>query len=374
MPKLTAISGVGGKLPAAFLIHLQGKQILLDLGEGPEPGVLPNFHGVDSIEAVVLSHAHVDHAGALSLLPQLGNPSVYASAATWSFLQDAPVPASNRHVLPLEGAISVGGTTLTVGQAGHAPGGLWLHLDAGDGLLYMGDHSVESALLPFDRPPRAEVVIADASYGDRNDSLCDQIEAVVEASRGGAVLCVPTGGRGPEMALALHQAGLPVKLDAQIASELRYLSRPNSGLIRPEARQSLAALLQAPLAETSASPLDVIVATGPNADYGLSQALANGETSGFRFIFTGFVPNNSRARQLLDAKKAQWLPWNVHPRMKDIVALADETQAQKVVPAFLEKDKAPKLLAKLGERLCWDRIIPLTPASADCHNERTLDV
>ena len=45
--------------------------------------------------------------------------------------------------------------TPTNGSNGHAPGGVWLHLGIGGGLLYMGDCSVESSLYAFDPPPPA---------------------------------------------------------------------------------------------------------------------------------------------------------------------------------------------------------------------------
>ena len=36
MASLTVISGVGGKLPAAFLLEIEGYRLLWDLGAGPE--------------------------------------------------------------------------------------------------------------------------------------------------------------------------------------------------------------------------------------------------------------------------------------------------------------------------------------------------
>ena len=41
MASLTVISGVGGKLPAAFLVEMEGYRLLWDLGAGPQPGVRP---------------------------------------------------------------------------------------------------------------------------------------------------------------------------------------------------------------------------------------------------------------------------------------------------------------------------------------------
>ncbi len=43
---LRLISGVGRKGPACFLLEASGKRLLLDLGEGPPPGCLPDIEGL----------------------------------------------------------------------------------------------------------------------------------------------------------------------------------------------------------------------------------------------------------------------------------------------------------------------------------------
>ena len=39
--RLIAVSGLGPKEPAAFVVEADGRRLLLDCGEGPEPGRLP---------------------------------------------------------------------------------------------------------------------------------------------------------------------------------------------------------------------------------------------------------------------------------------------------------------------------------------------
>jgi L-ascorbate metabolism protein UlaG (beta-lactamase superfamily) len=75
-PVLRLISGVGKKAPACFAIEAQGKRIVLDLGEGPPPGCLPDVALAAPADALILSHGHKDHVGGLSLLAKLGNPPV----------------------------------------------------------------------------------------------------------------------------------------------------------------------------------------------------------------------------------------------------------------------------------------------------------
>ena len=42
---LRLISGVGAKGPACFVLEIGGKRIMLDLGEGPPNGLLPDVGG-----------------------------------------------------------------------------------------------------------------------------------------------------------------------------------------------------------------------------------------------------------------------------------------------------------------------------------------
>ena len=360
MAKLSIISGVGGKLPAAFLFETGTKRILLDLGEGPEAGVLPDLTGIGRIDAIALSHAHIDHAGGLVLRGEIGNPPVYATAETWRQIPATKVPPEDRRVLPLSGAATIEGVPATIGRCGHAPGGIWLHFAEDGGFLYTGDWSVESTVFPFDPPPRSALVVTDASYGDRASTLEDQIRAIAEAARGGAVLCVPAFGRGPEMALRLAGLGLTPRLCPRIRAEAHNLIADRSGLATPGVADALVALLAAS-SNDPVTPNDIVIATEANAESGMSAELLSRRAEGFRFLFSGHVPPGTPAASLIAAGEARWLPWNVHPRLDDTLALADEIGARTVVAAFVAPSAMPMLASRLGHRLSWQARIDLTP-------------
>jgi len=163
---LHVISGVGAKGPACFLLEVAGKRLMLDLGEGPPPGLFPKVDDIGPIDALVLSHGHRDHVGGLSLLPKLGNPPVYATEIV---LRALPKGITGRP-LPVRGCGDVLGIAVETGRNGHAPGGIWLSFAIGDGLLYTGDFSAESMLYAYDPPPPASTARV-ARSGPKSSTL-----------------------------------------------------------------------------------------------------------------------------------------------------------------------------------------------------------
>ncbi|WP_353475651.1 MBL fold metallo-hydrolase (plasmid) [Salipiger sp. H15] len=333
MARLTALSGLGRKSAAVFLLETGGRRLLLDMGGGLEAGERPDIGRAGRIDAVLLSHAHVDHVGSLGRLDEIGRPPVFATRETLRQLPPALRPARSV-VLPERGRAEVLGVALETGRSGHAPGGIWMRFATlRGGFLYTGDFSTEAPLLPCDPFPRSATVLADASYGDRDEALAAQIAALAEAARGGAVLPCPADGRGPDMVAALSAAGLEVRACPQIAAETLRLTGTAIPLACP----------------ASAEPRQVIVADGPNAEHGLPAALR--DRPGFRFVFSGHVPRTSPAHAMIAEGRARWMGWNVHPRRSDLLALAETTRAERVLPAFVDLSTAPLLAAALGPRL-----------------------
>jgi Cft2 family RNA processing exonuclease len=226
--RLIAVSGLGPKEPAAFVVEADGQRLLLDCGEGPQPGRLPDFDAIGRIDAIILSHGHNDHAGALRLRDRIGSPPVYATAPVITRL-----PAGvGAHPIPIRGRANVRDIAIETGPNGHAPGGVWLRLAVGAGLLYMGDHSIESALYGFDQPPATATIVFDASYGDAEETQARQRAGLADMAESATMLLpVPADGRAPEIAMFLQQAGFDVAIDAQVRT-------PRSCSRRPPARRS----------------------------------------------------------------------------------------------------------------------------------------
>jgi Cft2 family RNA processing exonuclease len=332
MHRLTAISGLGGKGPACFLVESAGRRLLLDFGEGPQPGLLPDIDSIGRIDALILSHQHADHLGALRFLARIGDPAVFASAYVGRTLSPPAQP------LPLKGQSMVEGITVTTGRSGHAPGGVWLHLAIGGGLLYMGDNCSESPLYAEDAPMPAATVILDASYGayDKPLSDCEAALDALIAKPGRLLLPLPAQGRGPEISLHLLRRGVAFYLDEENRKVVAALLREEPELIRAEARSDLARLLT----ESADSPdaAKVILVAPATAKSELAQRLIG--ASDVRVAFTGYTPPGTPAGDLLDSGQAEFLRWNIHPRLRDNAALVRSVGARQVLPAFGEAAKA----------------------------------
>ncbi|MGV0817210.1 MBL fold metallo-hydrolase [Martelella sp. AMO21009] len=337
MARLTVISGLNRKSAAIFLVEAAGTRVLFDFGDGLEKDEHPDIDAIGAVDAIFLSHAHQDHAASIEHLDAVGNPRVFATDRTLDFLQGR-IPAELARAIPEQGSFEACGLRLTTGRCGHAPGGVWFHMEtAAGGLLYTGDISLESHCMAFDHPPPAATVVVDASYGDRAENLDDQIAAISDYAEGGAVLCCPGAGRGTDMVLAMASRGHDVHVCAAIGREVEAATGETFPVVDGE----------------SAEPDQVIVATESNAEAGLSAALLQRED--FRLIFSSHVPNGTPARALIERNAAVWLPWNVHPRRDDVLALADHCGSKQVLPAFVDMTTAPELARALGERLRLER-------------------
>ncbi len=326
--RLTAISGLAAKEPACFLVEGSGKRLLLDLGRGPKGSPDVDLGGIGAIDAVVLSHSHEDHAGALHWLERIGNPPLFATEVCGAIIGRPVVP------LPVRGQCDIAGIAVETGRTGHAPGGAWLRLAVGEGLLYMSDHSVESVLYAFDPPPTARTIIVDASYGDSTASIGPAIEKLQALAKAGPLLLpAPADGRGPELAIALSGAA-PVAVCPATMTIIDLLEGPARAYVRAGAMASLARLEPVALGAASQSH-GVIVAAGPDAGSGVAGDLAAlWHEAGPAIVLTGYFGKVSPAARLVAEGRAEVVRWNVHPRLQDQVCLVRAVGAEIVLPAF----------------------------------------
>jgi metallo-beta-lactamase family protein len=89
--KITIHGAGGGEVTgSAYLVHTSAANVLVDLGlfqgarKTENNNQLPKKGAFKKLDAVVLTHAHLDHTGRLPLLTRAGyNGPIYATTATF---------------------------------------------------------------------------------------------------------------------------------------------------------------------------------------------------------------------------------------------------------------------------------------------------
>lgn len=337
--QLSILSGLGGKQPAALLLDTEQGRFLIDTGGPLEPGLPRGWDWPEGrpVDAVILSHDHVDHMGAVNLVPP-GTP-IYATDPVAVGLPDGSVHCQ----LPLHGEVDLMGVRVRTGQAGHSLGGVWLHFDVGEGLFYSGDFSTESMLFRFDQPPEAGLALLDASYGlyDQSQDICRRrLQALLDQP---TLLPVPASGRALEMALWLEESGFEWSMDEICQRQLERLRTLPEGCFLPGVHQKLRRLQASRKPEHSQV---VLVGSPEGIGEGIERLMAQGR---YQVIYTGYLP--PKAQRDVAQGKARWLRWNVHPRSTDLQTMGRRLQAERVVPLFTSLSERHSWQLALGPRL-----------------------
>ena len=254
---------------SCLLLQTPESKILLDCGidvAASDKEKFPYFDvpefDINSIDAIIISHAHLDHSGLVPMLYKMGYKGpCYLTAPTRDIAsllaldfigvayKKATTPLFNstdikemvKHTICLdynEVTDITPDVRLTLYNSGHALGAAMVHLNIGNGLhnlLYTADMKygrtrlLEAATASF---PRLETTIIESTYGGKDDvlpprheaenTMIDIIKSTIE--RKGKILIPELGlGRAQETMLIIEDAikngildKIPVYIDGMI--------------------------------------------------------------------------------------------------------------------------------------------------------------
>jgi metallo-beta-lactamase family protein len=276
--RLTFLGGVGTVTGSKALLELGRRRFLIDCGlfQGFKQLRSRNWERLPiepkSIDAVVLTHAHLDHAGYLPLLTKNGfKGPVHATPGTRDLsaillpdsghLQELDADYANRHgfskhrpALPLYTRADAvralerfeatpfgrarelgGGAMLRFHRAGHIVGAAHVAIEwRGRRIVFSGDigRPRDPVMRPPAAPDRADILVVESTYGDRRHPTTDPEAALGDivrrtAKRGGSVV-IPAFAVGRSQALLYHLwrlksaeriPDLPIFLDSPMAIE-----------------------------------------------------------------------------------------------------------------------------------------------------------
>lgn len=272
--RIDFLGGTGTVTGSKYLLTHNGKRLLVDCGlfQGLKQLRLRNWDALpfdaSAIDAVLLTHAHMDHSGFVPRLVKLGfKGRVYCTAATRELcelllpdsgrLQEEETDFANRHgfskhkpALPLyteqdaraalkrfecvsfeEECSPWTGWSWQLRRAGHILGAASLRVAWNEGsILFSGDLGRSDDLVM--RPPQeaapADYVVVESTYGNRlhleADTLAELAGVINRTAARGGVLVVPAFAVGRAQTL-LHCIQM-LKRDGRIPDMPVYLNSP----------------------------------------------------------------------------------------------------------------------------------------------------
>lgn len=236
---------------SAVLVKTRESQILMDCGVNPGsrqpifsyPRLDVDEFDINKVDAVVITHAHLDHCGFLPYLFKYGyNGPIYCSEPTSSLMtllqsdyidvtrMEGVVPPYSSddifkvilHTIPLKyGEVTdvSPDVRLTLHNAGHILGSSIIHLHIGKGLhniVYTGDfkYGLTQLLQPASSHfPRVETLIMESTYGGPNDitpsrdeteqMFIDTANSILK--KGKVLIPVPAVGRAQEILMVINK-------------------------------------------------------------------------------------------------------------------------------------------------------------------------
>lgn len=432
MLSLTCLGAAGSVTGSKHLLRFDDTRILVDCGlfQGMKNLRELNWKRLPvaarDIDAVVLTHGHLDHCGYLPRLLLDGyKHRIHASAATRAiarlilldsaWLQEKDAEFANRHgfskhspALPLYRVVDAeralarfatvplhqeyplpGGARLFLRRAGHILGACSVQIElGGQRIVFSGDLGRFNDPVMHDPEPvpQADVIVIESTYGDRRHPPDDPVEAlgrVIERTigRDGTVV-IPSFAVGRTQTLIhllwqLRQQGrlrqVPVYLDSPMATAASELLRayPDEHRLDPRDYEAACEALTCvremeDSIALSANPLPKVILSASGMATGgrvLHHVAAFAGDARNTLLFSGFQAAGTRGRKLLNGAREVKL----HGRW---IAVQAEVTELPMLSAHADSDELMRWLSGFREKPRQVLIVHGEPEASEALRER----
>jgi metallo-beta-lactamase family protein len=421
---------------SCHMIEAAGKRILIDCGlfqggrEMEEENGAPFGFDPASVDFVLLTHAHLDHCGRLPLLAKRGfRGEIVSTAATaelarlvmvdsahlqeeearWRAKKAAKHGGKAKPVAPLYSLIDTlnsishfgrtarygetielaKGLTATFVNAGHILGSASVLLELEEQgrkktVLFSGDlgKDVDPLLLAPAKPPHADNVVIETTYGNRNHkplapSIEEFYDAVTETFQRGGNVVIPTFAveRAQELLHVISDGIAKLRLppqtqvfmDSPMAISVTEIMQRNLSDLQPEIAEDIRQgndpfhfeglhmtrdqALSMAINEVKSGAIIMAGAgmcTGGRIRHHLKHNLPRSECS---IVFVGFAAAGTLARRIIDGEKevrifGDWYP--VKAKVYTINGFSAHADQQQLL-AWLGRVSAPRTFLVHGE-------------------------
>ncbi len=266
-PKIKFLGGTREIGRSAITLKSEGAQVLLDYGVmmNHEPG-FPMHLPPRDVDAVILSHSHLDHSGAIPIFHVKSKKTVYGTPPTFDLtnILISDFIHLSGYYLPFEyielssmmkncihlnyrEEQAVEDIHFQLLDAGHIPGSAQVLIDAnGKRLLYTSDYNTQDTRLLNGADKdygKVDAVIIESTYADEDHSNRAELEKefvahVTEVVENGGISLIPafSVGRSQEIAciLATYHFEYPTIMDGMARKVNRIMMRHTQYLRDPE--------------------------------------------------------------------------------------------------------------------------------------------